>query len=241
MLLSEQKGKIFLIMSTIIRLEKVTKVYPMGDIDVAALRSINLEIKDREFVAIVGPSGSGKSTLMHLIGLLDRPTRGRVFLGGRDVSKISEEKRAELRNKHIGFVFQTFNLLPRASALDNVSMPLVYSGMKSQERAVRATEALRRVGLEHRLRHHPSQLSGGEQQRVAIARALVNNPSIILADEPTGNLDTRSGREILRLLKDLNKSGDTVVLVTHELALARSATRIIKIKDGEVQRDRKRK
>lgn len=228
-------------MSTIIRLEKVTKVYPMGDIDVAALRSINLEIKDREFVAIVGPSGSGKSTLMHLIGLLDRPTRGRVFLGGRDVSKISEEKRAELRNKHIGFVFQTFNLLPRASALDNVSMPLVYSGMKSQERAVRATEALRRVGLEHRLRHHPSQLSGGEQQRVAIARALVNNPSIILADEPTGNLDTRSGREILRLLKDLNKSGDTVVLVTHELALARSATRIIKIKDGEVQRDRKRK
>ncbi len=213
----------------------------MGDIDVAALRSINLEIKDREFVAIVGPSGSGKSTLMHLIGLLDRPTRGRVFLGGRDVSKISEEKRAELRNKHIGFVFQTFNLLPRASALDNVSMPLVYSGMKSQERAVRATEALRRVGLEHRLRHHPSQLSGGEQQRVAIARALVNNPSIILADEPTGNLDTRSGREILRLLKDLNKSGDTVVLVTHELALARSATRIIKIKDGEVQRDRKRK
>ncbi|MBI4033142.1 MAG: ABC transporter ATP-binding protein [Candidatus Blackburnbacteria bacterium] len=224
-----------------IRLEKVTKVYPMGDIDVAALRSINLEIKDREFVAIVGPSGSGKSTLMHLIGLLDRPTRGRVFLGGRDVSKISEEKRAELRNKHIGFVFQTFNLLPRASALDNVSMPLVYSGMKSQERAVRATEALRRVGLEHRLRHHPSQLSGGEQQRVAIARALVNNPSIILADEPTGNLDTRSGREILRLLKDLNKSGDTVVLVTHELALARSATRIIKIKDGEVQRDRKRK
>lgn len=228
-------------MSAIIRLEKVAKVYPTGDVTVEALRDINLEIKRGEFVAIVGPSGSGKSTLMHIIGLLDRPSRGRVFLGGRDVSHLSENERAVLRNKHVGFVFQTFNLLPRTSALDNVSMPLIYAGMGGGARETRATEVLQEVSLGKRLRHYPSQLSGGEQQRVAIARALVNNPSLMLADEPTGNLDSRSGRDILQLLKNLNKAGNTIVLVTHDSAIAKPANRIIEMKDGEIVSYRKRK
>lgn len=213
----------------------------MGDVTVEALRAIDLEIKNGEFVAIVGPSGSGKSTLMHIIGLLDRPTSGRVFLEGRDVSRLSENERATLRNKHVGFVFQTFNLLPRTTALDNVAMPLVYAGFSGSERVRKATEALKGVGLGDRLNHRPSQLSGGQQQRVAIARALVNNPSLILADEPTGNLDSRSGRDILQLLKTLNKSGNTVVLVTHDSTIAKTARRIIEMKDGEIVSDRKRK
>lgn len=228
-------------MAPLIRLHGVTKTYPMGAVTVEALRGVNLEIKNGEFVAIVGPSGSGKSTLMHIIGLLDRPSQGNVFLEGKDVGRLSENQRATLRNKHVGFVFQTFNLLPRTTALDNVAMPLVYAGISGSERVKKATKVLESVGLGDRLNHRPSQLSGGQQQRVAIARALVNNPSLILADEPTGNLDSRSGRDILELLKTLNKAGNTVVLVTHDPAIAKTARRIIEMKDGEIGSDRKGK
>ncbi len=226
-------------MPSIIKLEKITKIYPMGNLKVHALQGINLEINKGEFIAIIGHSGSGKSTLMHIMGLLDRPSKGNVFLKNNDVSELSPEKRAVLRNKYIGFVFQTFNLLPRTSALENVAMPLIYSGIARDERKRKATEALERVALTDRLEHHPSQLSGGQQQRVAIARALVNNPSIILADEPTGNLDSKSGKEIMNLLGNLNRKGHTIVLVTHEPDIATSARRIIEIKDGKIIRDHK--
>lgn len=226
-------------MTPLIKLEKVTKTYPMGEIKVQALRRIDLAINKGEFAAIVGPSGSGKSTLMHLIGLLDSPTSGKVYLKDKEISEISEDKRATLRNNHIGFIFQAFNLLARTSALDNVSLPLLYSGVREDSRAIRAKKALEIVGLGDRINHQPSQLSGGEQQRVAIARALVNNPSIILADEPTGNLDSKSGSEIMRLLDNLNKEGNTIVLVTHELDIAKGAKRIVEIKDGEIIKDLK--
>lgn len=225
-------------MSPLIFLNKVTKSYKLGDdVVVNALKGVNLQIKKGEFVAIVGPSGSGKSTLMHLIGILDKPTTGEVILEGQNVRHLKEEKLAVLRNKHIGFVFQSFNLLSKTAAIENVELPLIYAGVAKEERFDRANKALLSVGLGERLNHTPSQLSGGQQQRVAIARALITNPSLILADEPTGNLDSKSGKEILTLLKDLNKNGHTVVLVTHDMTVARNAKRIVEIKDGKIVRD----
>lgn len=224
-------------MTPLIRLQDITKIYPMGEVEVHALADVDLQIKKGEFVAIIGTSGSGKSTLMHIIGLLDSPTSGKVYLEGKETSKLSEEELAVLRNAHIGFVFQSFNLLPRTSALDNVSLPLLYSGAEKAERAKRAQKSLEIVGLGDRVSHTSAQLSGGEQQRVAVARALVNNPSIILADEPTGNLDSKSGQEIMNLLHDLNKKGNTIVLVTHEVDIAKGAKRIVEIMDGKVVKD----
>lgn len=227
--------------SPVIRIENVKKTYQMGDVEFDAIFDISLDINKGGFVAIVGPSGSGKSTLMHIIGLLDSPTSGKVYLNGKDVSSTTQEGQAALRNKHIGFVFQSYNLLARTSSLDNVEMPLVYAGLGSNKRRQRALEVLKLVDLEDKVDNLPSQLSGGQQQRVAIARALVNSPDLILADEPTGNLDSRSGQEILDLLIDLNKKGNTVVLVTHDLSIASKAKRIIELKDGKVVKDTKNK
>ncbi len=226
-------------MTSIIQTENVVKTYVMGDGDVTvqALKGVNVNIEKGEFVSIVGSSGSGKSTLMHIVGILDRPTSGRVFLEGKDVSELSPEEQAEIRNKKIGFVFQSFNLLSRTSALDNVALPLIYAGVSDQERTERAKKALERVGLGDRLGHFSTQLSGGQQQRVAIARALINDPSLILADEPTGNLDTKSGEEIMEFLGELNDAGNTIVLVTHELDIAKKTKRIIELRDGLVIRD----
>jgi len=228
-------------MASLIRLENITKIYPMGEVGVQALANVNIQINKGEFTAIVGPSGSGKSTLMHIIGLLDSPTSGLVYLEGKKISDLSENELAVLRNEHIGFVFQSFNLLRRASALENVLLPLIYSRVDNKERAKKARYALVTVGLGDRLNHTASQLSGGQQQRVAIARALVNNPSIILADEPTGNLDSKTGFEIMNLLHELNKAGITIILVTHELDIAKGAKRIIEIKDGKIIKDKKSK
>ena len=227
-------------MSSIISLSNVKKTYKLGDdVVVDALRGVDLEIKKGEFVAIIGHSGSGKSTLMHIIGILDKPTSGKVNLEDHDVSKLSEQQLAVLRNKHIGFVFQAFNLLPKTSAVENVELPLIYSKVPISERKERAVQALTEVGLGERLNHTPNQLSGGQQQRVAIARALVTKPSIILADEPTGNLDSKSSEEIIQLLRSLNKKGNTIVLVTHEPEIAHEARRIVEIKDGQVISDKK--
>lgn len=219
-------------MVKLISLTNVSKIYKLGEVNVEALKKISLQIKKGEFVAIMGPSGSGKSTLMHLIGILDKPTDGKVILEGKDIGKLNEEELAVLRNKHIGFVFQSFNLLPKTKAIDNVALPLIYSGVAKEKRIKLAKDALFQVGLAERINHTPSQLSGGQQQRVAIARALVTNPSLILADEPTGNLDSKSGKEIIDLLKELNKKGNTIVLVTHDAEVAKNAKRIIKMKDG---------
>jgi len=213
----------------------VTKTYTLEGMEVNALRGVSVDIRRGEMVSIMGPSGSGKSTLMHIIGLLDRPTSGQVVLEDEDVSRMSPNELAALRNRHIGFVFQSFNLLPRTSALANVELPLVYAGVAGSERARRAREALERVGLGDRLGHTSSQLSGGQQQRVAIARALVNNPSIVLADEPTGNLDSRSGIEVMATIQELHSQGITVVLVTHDDHVARHADRIVNIFDGRVR------
>ncbi|MDY0340254.1 MAG: ABC transporter ATP-binding protein [Coriobacteriia bacterium] len=215
----------------------VTKTYVLEGIEVNALRGVDVAIRKGEMVSIMGPSGSGKSTLMHIVGLLDRPTSGQVILDGADVSRLSQNELAELRNRHIGFVFQSFNLLPRTSALTNVELPLVYGGVGGSERTRRSREALERVGLGDRLGHTSAQLSGGQQQRVAIARALVNNPSIVLADEPTGNLDSKSGVEVMATLQGLHEQGITVILVTHDDQVARHANRIIRVFDGQVKAD----
>ncbi|HTO98741.1 MAG TPA: ABC transporter ATP-binding protein [Myxococcales bacterium] len=221
----------------VIRLERVGKVYRMGDVEVPALRDVTLSIDQGEFVAIMGASGSGKSTLMNLIGCLDRPSAGRYFLGGREVSRLSRNELAEIRNRLIGFVFQQFNLLARTSALENVELPLLYADVPARERQRRAAEALRRVGLGERMDHTPSRLSGGQQQRVAIARALVNDPKVLLADEPTGALDSRTSAEVMQLFRDLGRSGIIVVYVTHEPDIAAWAERVVRIKDGSIVAD----
>ena len=220
-----------------IELDHIAKIYRMGKVEVPALRGIDLTIKQGEMVAIIGASGSGKSTLMNIIGFLDQPTAGKYMLEGTDVSRLNDNRLAELRNKKIGFVFQTFNLLPRASALSNVELPLLYGN--GGQRHQRSLEALERVGLGERANHKPTELSGGEQQRVAIARALVNNPSLILADEPTGNLDSASTTEIIRIFSQLHQEGITVILVTHEMDVATQTQRIIRLLDGKITSDEK--
>ena len=220
-----------------ISLEGVTKIYRMGRLEVPALRGVDLDVAAHEFVAIMGPSGSGKSTLMNIVGCLDRLTEGRYVLNGTDVSRMSDNDLAAVRNREIGFVFQTFNLLPRMTALRNVELPLIYNGVISRERRERAMEALRMVGLENRALHRPNELSGGQRQRVAIARALINDPAIILADEPTGNLDSKTGDEIMATFQHLNDRGVTIILVTHEPDIARCALRSVSIRDGLASRD----
>jgi len=219
-------------MSTVIEIQDVKKIYRMGDIEVFALNGVSLRVQQGEMVAITGPSGSGKSTLMNIIGCLDTPTSGSYILDRVDVSKMSDDEQAAVRNKKIGFVFQTFNLLPRTPALDQVELPMVYAG--APDRQQRARAALESVGLGDRMHHRPNELSGGEQQRVAIARALVNNPSIILADEPTGNLDSKSGAEIIGIFKRLNSEGMTIILVTHDPGIAAQAQRAIRVYDGQI-------
>ena len=222
-----------------IELYDIYKIYKMGDINLYALNSVNLKILKNEFVAILGPSGSGKSTLMNIIGCLDTPTSGRYILDGNEASKLSDNQLAEIRNSKIGFVFQQFNLIPQLTALENVELPLIYKGMSASKRHKIAKEALERVGLSDRINHRPRQLSGGQQQRVAIARAIVTNPSIILADEPTGNLDSKSGEEIMQIFKQLHNQGCTVVLITHDNHIASQAKRIVRIHDGKIIEDRK--
>ena len=221
----------------VIRLVEITRYFKVGLEVVKALRGISTEIRKNEFVALMGASGSGKSTLMNLVGCLDTPTSGQYFLSGKDVSKLNDNELAEIRNKEIGFIFQTFNLLPRSTALDNVMLPLVYAGFAKAERVVKATKALESVGLADRMNHKPNELSGGQRQRVATARALVNNPALILADEPTGNLDSKTSDEIMTLLVDIHKAGNTIIVVTHEESIARYAHRIIRLIDGRISSD----
>jgi len=221
----------------IIRIVDIVKNFKVGTVLVEALRSVSIVIKKNEFVAIMGPSGSGKSTLMNILGCLDTPTSGSYFLSGEDVSKMDDNSLAEIRNRQIGFVFQTFNLLPRSSALENVMLPLIYAGITKGKRIERAKEVLDEVKLSDRIAHKPNELSGGQRQRVALARALVNNPAIILADEPTGNLDSRTSLEILGLLEEIHKMGNTVIIVTHEEDIALHAHRIIRLMDGKISSD----
>jgi len=223
-------------METVISLDKIVKNYYIGSIVVEALRSVDVEIKTNEYVAIMGPSGSGKSTLMNLVGALDTPTSGAYILNGTDVSKMDDNRLAEIRNQEIGFIFQTFNLLPRYTALENVTLPLIYAGMGKTDRVAKATKTLEEVGLGDRMDHRPNELSGGQRQRVAVARALVNNPSIILADEPTGNLDSKTSADIMKLFGQIHEKGNTIILVTHEEDIARYAHRIIRLLDGEIDR-----
>jgi putative ABC transport system ATP-binding protein len=224
-------------MSTIIKLASITKFYQMGEEQVHALQGVSLEIARNEYVAIMGPSGSGKSTMMNIIGCLDTPTAGLYELNGTNVSEMNDNQLARVRNKEIGFVFQTFNLLARSNVLHNVELPLIYGGYGSTERKRMASEAIERVGLTDRVHHKPNELSGGQRQRVAIARALVTHPSILLADEPTGNLDTRTGEEIMQLFDALHREGNTIILVTHEEDIAAHAHRAIRLRDGNVERD----
>jgi len=223
----------------VIRTYDLWKTYVMGDQEIHAVSGVDIEIKRGEYVAIMGPSGSGKSTLMNLIGCLDTPTKGQYYINGNLVSEMTDDELARIRNKEIGFVFQTFNLLPRATSLHNVELPLIYSGIASEKRLEMAKRAMQQVDLEKRMYHKPNELSGGQRQRVAVARALVNNPSILLADEPTGNLDTATGNEIMALFERLYQQGNTIVLVTHEHDIAMHAHRIISIRDGKVERDEK--
>lgn len=225
------------IFNTIIELKDIKRHYQMGSQEVRALDGVSLTIKKNEYVAIMGPSGSGKSTMMNVIGCLDTPTSGDYILNGTNVSHLTDDELAVVRNREIGFVFQTFNLLPRSNCLANVELPLIYAGIKSSERKEMASEALRRVGLGDRMDHRPNELSGGQRQRVAIARALVNTPSILLADEPTGNLDSKTGVEIMNLFEELYRQGNTIILVTHDAEIASHARRIVQLKDGLVESD----
>jgi len=220
-----------------LELKKITRIYKMGKVEVAALRGISFQINRGEFIAIIGPSGSGKSTLMHIIGCLDHPTEGSFIMEGEDISKLNDNKLAEIRNKRIGFVFQQFNLLSRTTILHNVEVPLIYARVRAKERKKLAIQALGDLGLGDRLNHRPNEISGGEMQRVAIARALVNNPLIILADEPTGNLDTKTGAEIMKIFDRLHQQGHTIIMVTHELEIAKHARRSIHLRDGLIERD----
>ena len=226
-------------MRSLIELKDIAKIYQMGSLKVKALQNISLDIKENEYVALMGPSGSGKSTLMNILGCLDTPSLGDYILNDTDVSRLEDNQLAEIRNKEIGFVFQTFNLLPRYSALENVALPLIYAGIGKEEREKRAKEVLTQVGLEDRMSHKPNELSGGQRQRVAVARAMVNKPSIILADEPTGNLDSKTSVEIMQLFSDIHKLGNTVILVTHEEDIAEHAHRIVRLIDGLVESDLK--
>ena len=224
-----------------LEIKKIKKIYQMGKVKVEALRGVSFYIDKGEFVAIMGPSGSGKSTLMHIIGCLDQPTEGSFIIGGKDVSKLNDDRLAEIRNKSIGFVFQQFNLLSRTSILHNVEIPLIYAGLKTKRRREMAKQALESVGLADRVKHKPNEISGGEKQRAAIARALVNNPLIILADEPTGNLDTKTGEEIMKIFYKLHQQGHTLIMVTHEAEVARHARRIIHLRDGLIEKDEVKK
>ncbi|RKD16093.1 macrolide ABC transporter ATP-binding protein [Pelobium manganitolerans] len=224
-------------MEPLIIIKDLGRKYVIGTEVIHALKSVTLTVNKGEFVALMGPSGSGKSTLMNLLGCLDTPTKGEYILNGINVSHMSDSQLADVRNKEIGFVFQTFNLLPRSSALDNVALPLIYAGVKKKDRDERATKALVNVGLEHRVHHKPNELSGGQRQRVAVARALINNPSIILADEPTGNLDTKTSIEIMGLIEDIHAKGNTIIIVTHEEDIAQHAHRIVRMRDGLIEED----
>ena len=224
-------------MKEIIRLEDICRIYRVGSQEVRALDGVSLSVYKNEYVAIMGPSGSGKSTLMNILGCLDSPDSGRYILNGTDVSEMDDGELADVRNREIGFVFQSFNLLPRYNALENVALPMVYAGVPAGERRVKAAQALRSVGLEDRMDHRPNELSGGQRQRVALARALINNPSIILADEPTGNLDTHTSVEIMRLFDEIYRGGNTVIVVTHEEDIAAYAHRVIRLRDGRVESD----
>lgn len=224
----------------VIRVENLTKVYQLGKQEVRALSGVTFRILPNEFVAIMGPSGSGKSTLLNLIGCLDTPSEGEYYLSGKLVSSLSENELAHIRNSEIGFVFQIFNLLPRATAFHNVELPIIYKGERKRERALKAQRALEMVEMEHRMHHRPSELSGGERQRVAIARALVNNPSLLLADEPTGNLDSKTGQEILNLFHKIHSQGNTIIMVTHDMDIAQQAQRIFFVRDGKIEREEKK-